>query len=210
MNTDYLWYKTTPTYAYISVVPECTYLFVRMGQKSSLPMEGIDGFTPEEVLRLEKRFKKLDLDRSGSISVQELLALPELKENPLLKRVVAVFDKDQSGELDFKEFVQGLAMFAVKSTEREKKLRFLFSIYDLDGDGFISNEELYTVLKMMVGSNLKDNQLQQIVDKTILALDKDSDGMINYKEFTDIIAQGNGLNDDDDVTTALTIPVPKI
>jgi serine/threonine-protein phosphatase 2B regulatory subunit len=37
------------------------------------------------------------------------------------------------------------------------------------------------VLKMMVGSNLKDNQLQQIVDKTILLLDKDADGRIDYK-----------------------------
>merc|ERR1712107_678229 len=77
--------------------------------------------------------------------------------------------------------------FAVKTTERERKLKFLFSIYDLDNDGLISNEELFTVLKMMVGSNLKDKQLQQIVDKTILALDKDEDGMINYKEFCDII-----------------------
>jgi hypothetical protein len=37
------------------------------------------------------------------------------------------------------------------------------------------------VLKMMVGNNLKDNQLQQIVDKTILTLDKDADGRIDYK-----------------------------
>jgi serine/threonine-protein phosphatase 2B regulatory subunit len=34
---------------------------------------------------------------------------------------------------------------------------------------------------MMVGNNLKDNQLQQIVDKTILTLDKDADGRIDYK-----------------------------
>lgn len=35
----------------------------------------------------------------------------------------------------------------------------------MDKDGFISNGELFQVLKMMVGSNLKDSQLQQIVDK---------------------------------------------
>jgi Ca2+-binding EF-hand superfamily protein len=40
-----------------------------------------------------------------------------------------------------------------------------FKIYDIDKDGFISNGELFQVLKMMVGSNLKDSQLQQIVDK---------------------------------------------
>jgi serine/threonine-protein phosphatase 2B regulatory subunit len=51
-------------------------------------------------------------------------------------------------------------------------LLFLFRIYDIDNDGFISNGELFQVLKMMVGNNLKDAQLQQIVDKTILIADK--------------------------------------
>ena len=30
-----------------------------------------------------------------------------------------------------------------------------FKVYDIDRDGFISNGELYLVLKQMVGSNLK-------------------------------------------------------
>jgi serine/threonine-protein phosphatase 2B regulatory subunit len=49
---------------------------------------------------------------------------------------------------------------------------FRFRIYDIDKDGFISNGELFQVLKMMVGNNLKDAQLQQIVDKTIFVADK--------------------------------------
>ena len=36
---------------------------------------------------------------------------------------------------------------------------------------------------MMVGNNLKDTQLQQIVDKTILFADKDEDGKISFEEF---------------------------
>lgn len=43
----------------------------------------------------------------------------------------------------------------------------------MDRDGYISNGELYLVLKQMVGNNLKDQQLQQIVDKTIMEADKD-------------------------------------
>lgn len=53
----------------------------------------------------------------------------------------------------------------------------------MDNDGYISNSELFQVLKMMVGSNLKDVQLQQIVDKTILFADKDEDGKISFQEF---------------------------
>ena len=50
----------------------------------------------------------------------------------------------------------------------------------MDRDGFISNTELFQVLKMMVGNNLKDTQLQQIVDKTIIYADKDNDGKISF------------------------------
>jgi len=50
------------------------------------------------------------------------------------------------------------------------------------------------VLKMMVGSNLKDVELQQLVDRTIIQTDKDYDGMISFKEFCDAIKNIN-IND---------------
>lgn len=199
-----------------------------MGGAQSLPH--IDGFSREEMTRLEKRFHKLDLDRSGSISVKEFLSVPELKENPLLQRVVDVFDSDLSGEVDFKglslfgqksqflevlkwccccllaflEFVCGLAQFAAVRDNNDAKLEFIFRIYDMDRDGFISNGELFQVLKMMVGKNLTDSQLQQIVDKTILYLDKDDDGRISFDEFRLLVTNGNKLSN---VTSIMTVEV---
>ena len=61
-----------------------------------------------------------------------------------------------------------------------------FRIYDIDQDGFISNGELFQVLKTMVGNNLTEKQLQEIVDKTILYADKDGDGKISFQEFCDV------------------------
>ena len=43
-----------------------------------------------------------------------------------------------------------------------------FKIYDVDNDGYISNADLFHVLKAMVGNNLNEVQLQQPVDRTIL------------------------------------------
>ena len=37
---------------------------------------------------------------------------------------------------------------------------------------------------MMVGTNLKDTQLQQIVDRTILLADTDEDGKLSFDEFS--------------------------
>eukprot|EP01126_Amoeba_proteus_P017785 TRINITY_DN1872_c0_g1_i17.p1 TRINITY_DN1872_c0_g1~~TRINITY_DN1872_c0_g1_i17.p1 ORF type:complete len:115 (-),score=33.35 TRINITY_DN1872_c0_g1_i17:38-382(-) len=67
------------------------------------------------------------------------------------------------------------------------KFQVAFKVYDMDGDGLISNGELFQVLKMMVGENLTDVQLQQIVDKTILEGDDDKDGKISYEEFKKMI-----------------------
>lgn len=100
--------------------------------------------------------------------------------------MIAIFDEDGGGDVDFQEFVSGLSAFSSKGN-KEEKLRFAFKVYDIDRDGFISNGELFIVLKMMVGNNLKDVQLQQIVDKTIMEADKDRDGKISFEEFTDMV-----------------------
>ena len=55
--------------------------------------------------RLARRFKKLDLDGSGSLSVDEFMSLPELQQNPLVQRVIDIFDEDNNGEVDFKGIV---------------------------------------------------------------------------------------------------------
>uniref|UniRef100_T1E380 Putative calcineurin b2 n=1 Tax=Psorophora albipes TaxID=869069 RepID=T1E380_9DIPT len=123
-----------------------------MGNETSLPMELCSNFDADEIRRLGKRFKKLDLDNSG----------------------------------DFKEFIQGVSQFSVKG-DKLSKLKFAFRIYDMDNDGYISNGELFQVLKMMVGNNLKDTQLQQIVDKTIVFADKDEDGRISFEEFCSVV-----------------------
>lgn len=100
-------------------------------------------------------------DNSGTVDRDEFLALPQISSNPLATRMIAIFDEDGGGDVDFQEFVSGLSAFSSKGN-KEEKLRFAFRVYDIDRDGYISNGELFIVLKMMVGSNLKDQQLQQV------------------------------------------------
>lgn len=59
-------------------------------------------------------------------------------------------------------------------------------MYDVNNDGFISNGDLFQILKAMVGNNLTDRQLQELVDRTILQGDKDKDGRLNYEEFVEV------------------------
>ncbi|KAL8945341.1 MAG: hypothetical protein Q9211_000111 [Gyalolechia sp. 1 TL-2023] len=151
-----------------------------------LGMLNIGAVDRDEVDRLRKRFMKLDKDNSGTIERDEFLSLPQVSSNPLATRMIAIFDEDGGGDVDFQEFVSGLSAFSSKGN-KEEKLRFAFKVYDIDRDGYISNGELFIVLKMMVGSNLKDQQLQQIVDKTLMEADKDRDGKISFDEFTKMV-----------------------
>jgi serine/threonine-protein phosphatase 2B regulatory subunit len=134
---------------------------------------------------LYKKFLTLDKDASGSVSLDEFLKIPQLAANPLLARIVRLFDKDGNDEVEFNEFIGALATF--HSGTSQDKLKFVFKIYDIDGDGFISNGELFKVLKMMVGDNLNDVQLQQLVDKTIIKADTDNDGKVSFDEFLAIV-----------------------
>jgi len=51
--------------------------------------------------------------------------------------------------------VSGLSAFSLKGN-KEEKLRFAFKVYNIDRDSYISNGELFIMLKIMVKSNLKD------------------------------------------------------
>ena len=51
-----------------------------MGNEASLQMEMATNFDAEEIKRLGKRFKKLDSDKNGSLSLGEFLSLPETLE----------------------------------------------------------------------------------------------------------------------------------
>ena len=51
----------------------CVIYSIIKGNEHSLPLEMCSHFDSDEIARLGKRFKKLDLDNSGSLSVDEFM-----------------------------------------------------------------------------------------------------------------------------------------
>ncbi len=143
-------------------------------------------FSKQELRILYKNFTELDKDKSGKLEPDEFFDVPELQDNPIVQKVISVFDKDKDGKISFYEFVTGLATLA-DDMKKEDKYRFAFNIYDTNGDGFISNGDLYSTLKLLVGDNMEDIQIQQVVDRTIILADTDFDGKISYDEFVDFV-----------------------
>lgn len=139
-NFPYNGHKSTGSYSH-DIMLEIAHNWDELLTPSSSSSSAVDA---DEIRRLGKRFKKLDLDNSGALSIDEFMSLPELQQNPLVQRVIDIFDADGNGEVDFKEFIHGVSQFSVKG-DKLSKLKFAFRIYDMDNDGFISNGELFQV-----------------------------------------------------------------
>lgn len=43
----------------------------------------------------------------------------------IFQRVIEIFDADGNGEVDFKEFIQGVSQFSVRG-DKQSKLKFAF------------------------------------------------------------------------------------
>lgn len=85
-------------------------------------------FDKSELKLLYKNFVKLDRDHSGQIEPHEFFDVPELKENPIVQRIITVFDKNNDGKISFYEFVNGLSVLTnAGNSIFECCLKILFS-----------------------------------------------------------------------------------
>ncbi|CAD6993614.1 calcineurin B homologous protein 1 [Ceratitis capitata] len=170
-----------------------------MGNKSSLLLRQEEiaqiqeetGFTPNQIERLYSRFTSLDRGDCGTLSREDFLRIPELAINPLCERIVHAFFEDSTDDrVNFRQFMNVLAHFRPINSKkenglnsREEKLKFAFKMYDLDDDGVISRDELLSILHMMVGANISQDQLISIAERTILEADLCCQGKISFEDF---------------------------
>lgn len=153
------------------------------------------GFSSGQVKRLYNRFTNLDKDNTGYLTKSSLGRIPELHVNPLRDRIIDVLISDygSNNQLNFRQFAKVLATFRRKTSKhdemgtnsREKKLKFIFDVYDRDKDNKISKAELMSILGLLVGANLPEEQLNAIAERTIIELGPDSEieAGISYEKF---------------------------
>ena len=87
-------------------------------------------------------------------------------------------DSDQSGSLEFDEFVDLMEETWKTKDEQLEELREAFLTFDQDQNGFITKEELIDTL-LQLGDPID----QEVLDAMVAEADKDGDGEIDYGEF---------------------------
>lgn len=102
--------------------------------------------------------------------------------------VFNVFDQDRDGTVSFEEFVTGLSVLA-RGTVQEKLL-WAFSLYDTDGDGVITHDDLldvvsaiYDLMGKYAEPVITPDTAREHVDRVFQKMDTDNDGVITIDEF---------------------------
>lgn len=93
----------------------------------------------------------------------------------------AALDDDGNGEVDFKEFMCGLALMQGPS---EGALKMCFRICDVDGSGSLSPSEMGVILRNLSTGDADEDQRQaDALAHVFETLDVDGDGEVSWDEF---------------------------
>ncbi|KAF7816803.1 putative calcium-binding protein CML44 [Senna tora] len=134
---------------------------------------------PMTLTDLQRIFEKLDVNEDGLVSLEEL--------NWLLEKIGFQFSEEeleclvgkQSLDLnDFLFFYESISKQNKDDVERD--LVEAFKVFDLDGDGFITSQELECVLKRL---GLWDDKTGKDCRSMICFYDTNSDGRLDFEEF---------------------------
>ena len=90
-------------------------------------------------------------------------------------------DTDNSGFIDYTEFV--VAATSQQNLTSEEKLRAAFNMFDKDGSGIISADEIREVLCFGGANSLS----AEAVDAIIKQVDENGDGEIDMNEFMEMM-----------------------
>lgn len=142
-------------------------------------------------------FQMFDKDGDGRITQKELnesfknlgIIIPENELSQMIEKI----DVNGDGCVDAEEFGELYKSIMVQGEDEEvgdEDMKEAFNVFDQNGDGFITVDELKTVLSTL---GLKQGKTLEECRKMIIQVDVDGDGRVNYKEFRQMMKKGQLL-----------------
>jgi len=167
------------------------------GSKKKLAKEDMDflidntNFSKQQIKQWYKGFMRDcpngQLTRSKFLEVYASF-FPDGNAEKFCEHVFRTFDADNSGKIDFKEFL--LAINITSAGKPEQKLEWAFAMYDINGDGTIEQNEMkeiigaiYHMVGMNPGDGNNDDTPESRTKEIFAKMDENSDGVLSKEEF---------------------------
>ena len=145
----------------------------------------VDNFSEEQIAEFKEAFALFDQDGDGTITLPELrTVMQSLGQNPTDQELIEVInevDDDGNQEIGFDEFLKLMAR-NMQDIDEEKVINQGFAIFDANGDGSISIDDLRTITRSL-GEELSEEELHEIIKD----IDTNGDDMINFSEFSELV-----------------------
>ena len=159
----------------------CKYSIGNNFRRSVLSFIATRKLYEENDLKIKKAFNKLDVNKDGSIEIEELFTyykkiFPGIGKEKIVKmrKFIESADLNNNGKIEYSEF---LTILNVVRTEFDDKfLREIFDYYDYEKNGFIEAKDFKELFE---DTNISDQQIHQILDE----VDKNEDRKIGFEEF---------------------------
>ncbi|GMI42971.1 hypothetical protein TrCOL_g3851 [Triparma columacea] len=146
-----------------------------------------ESISEEQINEFKEVFTIFDRDGDGTITTSELgTVMRTLGQNVTeadLKEMIAEVDADNSGELDFPEFLT-MMVRKVRGVDIQLEIEAAFASFDKDNSGTIDSQELQDIL-----TKIDDKLTPADISAMISEADVDGDGQINYTEFANMLIQ---------------------
>ena len=137
----------------------------------------------EEIKALKEEFDKIDVNKDGEISKSELVTCLEVlyPRQEAIYRAEQIFkeiDFNNDGTINFSEFLT--VNIKKEKLLNEETLDNAFKMFDIDGNGYITIDELKKTMPLEITSKSGWKEL-------VSEVDKDGDYQISFKEFKEMM-----------------------
>jgi len=142
----------------------------------------------QEIREFHKEFvKSHPKGRLTKLDVSKLYKKTYPKGDPtaVVDEMFRVYDVDNNGTIDFREFIVGLG--AAQHAAEDQKLKLAFQVFDADQSGYISNAEMHALIRAIYKAQAYGKYDEKVADTVgslmFQQMDKNRDNKITLNEF---------------------------
>jgi len=148
------------------------------------------GASDTRVQEVRKVFQELDVDHDGCLSIKELKnGMDKLFDGNMdMAQVEALFvklDLDGSGGVDYTEFVA--MAISEHMAHQDHLMHAAFRVFDKNGDGFLDQHEIQSLLKSEDGEGLSEAFSNELREESAMMFGQSGGNRINFADFCQIM-----------------------